>query len=236
MHPPSTPPDIRVDWETYSILPEGQDDKLIDLVLRIGDPFPLLEETVAQCLSTQRSYKSSLNHNSAVGRRGQSVEQELKVTSSKTAITGSQVVAKDIPPSSSTNMLSEDGGIPSDWEFKEEPLIRSFLVVHEGVRSSYPYTIEPEQVILPARGYATLAISFMPSLEALKAHGRRQEAYALGYMTLDDSCAKVHTYVVQTGFLHICVCTAEYNYAYTCVCMHNYALYCTSVFTIYTAQ
>ena len=212
MHPPSTPPDIRVDWETYSILPEGQDDKLIDLVLRIGDPFPLLEETVAQCLSTQRSYKSSLNHNSAVGRRGQSVEQELKVTSSKTAITGSQVVAKDIPPSSSTNMLSEDGGIPSDWEFKEEPLIRSFLVVHEGVRSSYPYTIEPEQVILPARGYATLAISFMPSLEALKAHGKRQEAYALGYMTLDDSCAKVHmrirTSFRQDSCVCVCVCTA----------------------------
>ena len=191
------PPDIRVDWETYSI---SQDDKLIDLVLQIGDPFPLLEETVAQCLSTQRSYKSNLHLTSAVDRGGSSAKQVQKVNSSKKSISGSGNADKDIPSSLSTEVLSEDHSISDDREFKEEPLIRSFLVVHEGVKSSYPYTIEPQQVILPARGYATLAISFMPSLEALKAHGKRQDAYALGFMTLDDSCTKV-----LCAHVHICI-------------------------------
>ena len=95
-----------------------------------------------------------------------------------------------------------------DEEIKEKHLIRSFLVVHEGVKSSYPYSIEPQQVILPARGYATLTISFMPSLKALAAYGKRQEAYALGFMTLDDSCTKVRTYVCT----YVCVYGCMYVY------------------------
>ena len=116
-------------------------------------------------------------------------------------------MAKDAFLSSSANMLPEKQKMPEDEEIKEKPLIRSFLVVHEGVKSSYPYSIEPQQVILPARGYATLTISFMPSLKAMAAYGKRQEAYALGFMTLDDSCTKVRTYV----YVHTYVCT------YVCV-------------------
>ena len=121
-------------------------------------------------------------------------------------------MAKGALLSSSANMLPEKQRMPEDEEIKEKPLIRSFLVVHEGVKSSYPYSIEPQQVILPARGYATLTISFMPSLKAMAAYGKRQEAYALGFMTLDDSCTKVHTCTYIR--MYVCVCVYGCTYVY----------------------
>ena len=188
-----------MDWETYCILPEDQDDKLLDFIMRIGDPFPLLEETVSQCLSMQQSYKSNLLPKSMVGRGTQSTMVEQKRATGaglEKDINGSHIAAKEVPQSSLT---SENKGISDD--FKAEPLIRSFLVPHEGVKSSYPYSIEPRQVILPARGYASLTITFLPSLEAMEAYGKRQEAYALGFMTLDDSCTKVCTYCIYRDFV-----------------------------------
>ena len=210
-----------MDWETYCILPESQDDKLVDLVLRIGEPFPLLEETVTQCLSSRQSYKSNLSLTSASGREAPSARQGRRIASSTKSNSEVHNAAKDALLSSSANMLPEKQRMPEDEEIKEKPLIRSFLVVHEGVKSSYPYSIEPQQVILPARGYATLTISFMPSLKALAAYGKRQEAYALGFMTLDDSCTKVCTYVCVCVWLYVCVhCSVRIPVLYSvCVCV-----------------
>ena len=133
--------------------------------------------------------------------------------------------AKDALLSSSANMLPEKQRMPEDEEIKGKPLIRSFLVVHEGIKSSYPYSIEPQQVILPARGFATLTISFMPSLKALAAYGKRQEAYALGFMTLDDGCTKVRTYVCMCACTAVRMCTwlsedsCVVQYVCVCVCL-----------------
>ena len=203
-----------MDWETYCILPESQDDKLVDLVLQIGEPFPLLEETVTQCLSSRQSYKSNLSLTSAGGRGAPSARQGRRLASSTKSNSEVHNAAKGAFLSSSANMLPEKQKMPVDEEIKEKPLIRSFLVVHEGVKSSYPYSIEPQQVILPARGYATLTISFMPSLKAMAAYGKRQEAYALGFMTLDDSCTKVHTYVRVRTYVCTYVCVYGCTYVY----------------------
>lgn len=38
----STPADIRLDWETYNIVP--QDNQLLDMLVFIGQPLPVIED------------------------------------------------------------------------------------------------------------------------------------------------------------------------------------------------
>ena len=73
-------------------------------------------------------------------------------------------------------------------------LIKAFVTPHEGVRSSHPYSVTPEQVILSAKGYASITVTFNPSSETYNKFGTEISAYALGFMSLD--CDKVrHMYL-----------------------------------------
>ena len=76
-------------------------------------------------------------------------------------------------------------------------LIKAFVTPHEGVRSSHPYSVTPEQVILSAKGYASITVTFNPSSDTYNKFGTEISAYALGFMSLD--CDKVRTYVICTS-------------------------------------
>ena len=103
-----------------------------------------------------------------------------------------------------------------------EPLIKCYITPHEGVRSSCPYTIEPPQLVLPAKSQSSITVTFTPSLEALNVYGRHVGAYGIGFLSVDSP--KVCT-------VHLCLVVMcmqcdkvgnHYNYSETSLIRHLY--------------
>ena len=67
-----------------------------------------------------------------------------------------------------------------------ETLIKCYITPHEGVHSSCPYTIEPPQLVLPAKSQSSITVTFTPSLEALNVYGRHLGGYGIGFLSLDS--------------------------------------------------
>ena len=103
-----------------------------------------------------------------------------------------------------------------------EPLIKCYITPHEGVRSSCPYTIEPPQLVLPAKSQSSITVTFTPSLEALNVYGRHVGAYGIGFLSVDSP---------EVCTVHLClvvVCLQcdkvgnHYNYSETSLIRHLY--------------
>lgn len=65
-------PDIRLDWETY--VPEVREDRLLELLLFYGPPFPRRDEAGNElvCPGTSESHSSSLSPISSDGSESSS--------------------------------------------------------------------------------------------------------------------------------------------------------------------
>ncbi|XP_070564757.1 deleted in lung and esophageal cancer protein 1-like [Ptychodera flava] len=158
----TSPYDIRVDWETYN-LAEG-DSKLIDLLVNIGDPFPLRDANGEEIIP----------------------EKDVKVVPMKLLPTDKFFV--DTPDTDMTSIKRSAATKDTDSKegVEETPkLITVRMREHEGIPGDQPFTIEPRQVVIPARSHVMLTASFIPFTNSMVEEGTDCVGYAQGFMSLD---------------------------------------------------
>ncbi|XP_025740109.2 deleted in lung and esophageal cancer protein 1 isoform X7 [Callorhinus ursinus] len=154
-HPPR--PDIRLDWETYT--PEDREDRLVELLVYYGPPFPLRDQAGNDLLCPETPESSS----------------SFWSPSPFSALDFSHEAAQ----------AAEDRCSVSDRA--RQKLISVILQEHDGVPADHLYSISPKQVVVPAGGSSTISISFSPTgLGTSIPHKVACVGYALGFMSLDD--------------------------------------------------
>ncbi|NXN46507.1 DLEC1 protein, partial [Rhinoptilus africanus] len=161
-----TPFDIRLDWEIYNI--EQDDNKLVDLLMFFGDPFPPKD--------MDENETASIGSNS---------ESEIVLKLDQTAIPcGSIYPASQTPDEVSYTNSKEEEIIA------QEPTIQKIVSVlirpHEGVPADSPYSISPRQIVVPRGGSISVCISFTPRLLPEALPEVQCEGFVLGFMSLDD--------------------------------------------------
>ncbi|XP_027963025.1 deleted in lung and esophageal cancer protein 1 isoform X4 [Eumetopias jubatus] len=149
--------DIRLDWETYT--PEDREDRLVELLVYYGPPFPLRDQAGNDLLCPETPESSS------------------------SFWSPSPFSASDF--SHEAAQAAEDRCSVSDRA--RQKLISVVLQEHDGVPADHLYSISPKQVVVPARGSSTISISFSPTgLGTSIPHKVACVGYALGFMSLDD--------------------------------------------------
>ena len=155
------------------------DDKYVDLLMAIGDPFPRVSCVLGSA------------HEPTTRPRPPSREYGVDLISRSESylLHSEKSVVVDEPISSSESKLDTvtlDGDEPED----ESPctLISALIKPHEGVRSTDPFDIHPKQLVIPAHGVCSVEVVFHPSVKALNEMGPNLASYALGYFSLDNEC------------------------------------------------
>ncbi|XP_045392550.1 deleted in lung and esophageal cancer protein 1 isoform X1 [Lemur catta] len=153
----SSPCDIRLDWETYA--PEDKEDRLVELLVFYGPPFPLRDQAGHELLCPETPGGSfSLWSPSPSNASASSLEAAPSV----------------------------EGGSSASGRAAEK-FISVILQEHEGVPSDHLYCVSPKQVVVPAGGSSIIYVSFSPMvLSPHILHKVECTAYALGFMSLDD--------------------------------------------------
>ncbi|XP_078794887.1 deleted in lung and esophageal cancer protein 1 isoform X2 [Oryzias latipes] len=157
--------DIRMDWETYNI--EKDDSKLLDVVLAFGEPFPPKDADGSEKmrrLSEIRGEKTP-----TLGSDG---------TSCSTAAQGEE---------DQGDAEGEEGCALTSHAKKK--LVSVHIRPHVGKLSDYPFCINPQQIVIPAKSGATIHVSFTPLTPSECVSESRCSGLALGFMSLDFEMA-----------------------------------------------
>ncbi|KFQ33520.1 Deleted in lung and esophageal cancer protein 1, partial [Merops nubicus] len=155
-----TPFDIRLDLEIYN--QEEDDNKLVDLLMLFGDPFP------PQGMAANET--TSIGGSSASG-----VVSELDPAAL---------------PCGSTYSGSEEKEIGTQ-EPPVQKIVSVLIRPHEGVPADDPYSITPRQIVVPGGGSSSVCISFTPGVLPEPLAEARCEGHVLGFMSLDDELARM---------------------------------------------
>nr|XP_058933216.1 deleted in lung and esophageal cancer protein 1 isoform X3 [Kogia breviceps] len=151
----SSPCDIRLDWETYT--PEDREDRLLELLVSYGPPFPLRDQAGNDllCPETPESSSSFWSPSpSDVSKSGREAAQSAEGSSRASA---------------------------------SQEIISVTLQGREGVPCDQLFSISPKQVVVPAGGSSTIRISFTPVVLGPDVlHKVECTGSALGSMSLDD--------------------------------------------------
>ncbi|XP_046292600.1 deleted in lung and esophageal cancer protein 1 isoform X3 [Marmota monax] len=153
----SSPCDIRLDWVTY--VPEDKEDKLVDLLVFYGPPFPLRDQARNEIVYPETPESSSLPWSpspSSVSESSHAASFPVEAYSNASTRAAAQIISV---------VLQEHAGVPSDL----------------------PYYIRPQQVVVPAGGSSTIYISFTPPVLSSDIQQKVEcTGYALGFMSLDN--------------------------------------------------
>nr|XP_057916295.1 deleted in lung and esophageal cancer protein 1 isoform X2 [Doryrhamphus excisus] len=162
--------DIRLDWETYNIIPN--DRRLVDVVMSYGQSFPLKDADGSETLrDTPGLSKGEADSKSAQALSSEATSASLPCT---------PVTDREEGPAEEDSI-----GLPA-----APPKILSIHIrPHIGDKSDEPYCVTPSQIVIPARGSSTVYMSFTP----LTLSGPTDEAkclgLAVGYISLDSETA-----------------------------------------------
>uniref|UniRef100_A0A8C3YSZ4 DLEC1 cilia and flagella associated protein n=1 Tax=Catagonus wagneri TaxID=51154 RepID=A0A8C3YSZ4_9CETA len=179
----SSPCDIRLDWETYT--PEDREDRLVELRVFYGLPFPPRDHTGNELLCPVTPESSS-----SFGSPGPSSESESSHEAAQSAEGSSSANASQII----SVVLQEHEGVPSAHLFSISP---KQVVVPAGGSSTIHVSFTPA-VLGPAvlhkveyTGYALGFMSLDDEMEReLPGRRRRLQDFTVGPMRLD-----LHSYV-----------------------------------------
>ncbi|XP_062982585.1 deleted in lung and esophageal cancer protein 1 [Elgaria multicarinata webbii] len=161
-----TPYDIRMDWESYN--QDKDDDKLVDLLVFYGDPFPIkdLDGNEVDVIWEAETPPAAMSYASASASLPSPRENQALAP----IFEDDKVASDDIP-----------------WQpLSHKKIISVVLRPHEGLPSDYPFCITPKQVVIPAGGAAAIHISFTPLMLPEIINKFECEGFALGFMSLDS--------------------------------------------------
>ncbi|XP_032264876.1 deleted in lung and esophageal cancer protein 1 isoform X2 [Phoca vitulina] len=149
--------DIRLDWETYT--PEDRDDRLVELLVYYGPPFPLRDQAGNDFLCPETPESSSSFWSPSPSGASDSSHEAAQAAEDRCGVS----------------------------DRARQKLISVLLREHDGVPADHLYSISPKQVVVPAGGSSTISISFSPTgLGAGIPHQVACVGYALGFMSLDE--------------------------------------------------
>ncbi|KAM4719080.1 deleted in lung and esophageal cancer protein 1 [Anableps anableps] len=163
--------DIRMDWETYNV--EENDTKLVDVVVKYGEHFPLKDADGNELRS------------GAFRVFSETIPTECK---------------KNQTPTSEETCLSPQSVADEEREFvtaEEEEglyspkknLISVRIRPHIGSLSDSPFCIIPQQTVIPAKGTRSIDVAFTPLNLSESQCQSRCVSVALGFLSLDSEKA-----------------------------------------------
>ncbi|XP_014331725.1 deleted in lung and esophageal cancer protein 1 isoform X2 [Xiphophorus maculatus] len=161
--------DIQVDWEIYNI--DENDHTLIELVMSCGDHFPLKDDDGNELLKgTFRVF----NENDPT-----------------------QWEKNQTPTLVGTSMSLQSGTNGKEKEYEEEehlyPAKKNFISVHTrpyiGSLSDSPYSIIPQQIVIPAKSTGCIHVSFTPFNLSESQCESRCVGVACGFLNLNSEKA-----------------------------------------------
>ncbi|NXS27929.1 DLEC1 protein, partial [Pomatostomus ruficeps] len=161
-----TPFDIRVDWEIYNQEPD--DEKLVDLLVLFGDPFPPMDTAGNKAASSGSTSKS---------------EVVLKLDPAA-------IPQQDPTCTYFKEFRSNFRKASLSQESAREKNISVLIRPHEGVPADSPYSITPRQIVVPGGGSSDVYISFTPLVLPDTEAELSCDALVLGFMSLDDKLAR----------------------------------------------
>ncbi|XP_010980368.3 deleted in lung and esophageal cancer protein 1 isoform X2 [Camelus dromedarius] len=179
----SSPCDIRLDWETYA--PEDREDRLLELLVFYGPPFPLRDQAGNDLLCPETPESSSSWSPSP---------SDTSDSSHKAAQSAEGSSSGSVPQKVISVILQGHEGVPSDHLFSISP---KQVVVPAGGSSTIhisftPVVLGPEVLHkVECTGYALGFMSLDDEVEReLPGRRRRLQDFAVGPMRLD-----LHSYV-----------------------------------------
>ncbi|NXX24612.1 DLEC1 protein, partial [Nicator chloris] len=161
-----TPFDIRLDLEVYNLEPD--DEKLVDLLVFFGDPFPPVDMAGNEAASS-----------------GSTSESEVVLKLDPAAIPCGSIYPALETTDESPGSDSKEKEISSQ-ESTREKMISVFIRPHEGVPADSPYSIAPRQIVVPGGGSSNVYISFTPLVLSDTEAELCCDGLVLGFMSLDD--------------------------------------------------
>ncbi|XP_059725514.1 deleted in lung and esophageal cancer protein 1 [Haemorhous mexicanus] len=165
-----TPFDIRLDLEVYNQEPD--DEKLVDLLVLFGDPFPPVDVAGNEAASS-----------------GSTSESEVVLKLDPAAIPCGSIYpaleTTDEPPGSDSKEMEI-----SSHESAGQKNISVLIRPHEGVPADSPYSIAPRQIVVPGGGSSDVYISFTPLVLPDTEAELCCDGLVLGFMSLDDKLAR----------------------------------------------
>ncbi|XP_056660066.1 deleted in lung and esophageal cancer protein 1 isoform X2 [Monodelphis domestica] len=164
-----SPYDIRLDWEVYN--PHESEHHLLDLCILYGKPFPLrdadgIEVDSKSAPTSEAPFECSYSQSSS-SSDSEKIYEPPKLLVSE----------------------SVDEGVPLTAEGQPK-IISVILKPHDGIRSSFPYSVSPKQLVVPAAGSQMISVSFTPMTLPGSAGKVACSSYALAYMSLDSQAAR----------------------------------------------
>ncbi|XP_078681945.1 deleted in lung and esophageal cancer protein 1-like isoform X2 [Branchiostoma floridae x Branchiostoma belcheri] len=154
---------IRLDWQSYNH--RQQDPQLLDLMVSYGQDFPLRDAHGEEIIPPE--VKES-------PRRPFETPDTLGTTPA-------------------LGEVVEDEPTDSPQEEAQAPGRRKVVLVnlrpHEGQRANQPYDITPKQLVIPARSHGNIKVTFTPLHNQDVDTGIDCNAFALGFMSLDNKVA-----------------------------------------------
>uniref|UniRef100_A0A8C3XXP0 DLEC1 cilia and flagella associated protein n=1 Tax=Catharus ustulatus TaxID=91951 RepID=A0A8C3XXP0_CATUS len=166
-----TPFDIRLDFQIYNQEPD--DEKLVDLLVLFGYPFP----------------PAAVAGNEAASN-GSTSESEVVLKLDPAAIPCGSIYpaleSTDEPPGSDCKEKEI-----SSQESTGKKIVSVLLRPHVGVPADRPYSVAPRQIVVPGGGSSDVYISFTPLVLPDSEAEQRCEGVLLGFMSLDDKLARM---------------------------------------------
>ncbi|XP_033743778.1 deleted in lung and esophageal cancer protein 1-like isoform X2 [Pecten maximus] len=166
----TSPCDIRLDWQLYNL--EDDDTKLLDFIVGFGEAFPKCDENGKEIIPPWK-----------MPEMPKRMPTEFIPNSPDTLPTLTREATRVINTPAATTEVEP---------VQKEPLMKFasvFVRSHEGVPDEAPYSIKNKQMIIPARGNASVNVNFTPFPTGQVSEERDCIGYALGYMSLDNGKA-----------------------------------------------
>ncbi|CAG2230526.1 unnamed protein product [Mytilus edulis] len=176
-----SPFDIRVDWETYNIVDE--DNKILDVMVAFGNAFPPRDTKGTEIIPPWQTPEP-------IKRMPTDMIPDT-ADSSPLVSRGHSKYSLRSQPYIELEEDSDSEEEEVELEVKEEEnrlkVVSLFYRAHEGEPAQEPYNIKAKQLVIPARGFSNVNITFTPLPTEVVTQEMDCEGYAIAHMSLDKN-------------------------------------------------
>lgn len=173
-----SPFDIRVDWRVYNQNDENN-DRLLDFIVSYGRPFPQVDASGNEILPRTPEPPP------IVRAPTEDIPDSPDTMSTEMTFSTRELFSTPKSTFSDSGIYHRD--FSKDHQKKEHSKIISvFLRPHDGLESFIPYNITPRQLTIPAKGHASVQMTFTPPPVEECTQEMDCFSYALGYLSIGD--------------------------------------------------
>ncbi|KAL4222937.1 Deleted in lung and esophageal cancer protein 1 [Mactra antiquata] len=171
----NSPYDIRVDWQVFNV--DETDTKLMDMVVCYGNGFPLKDSDGNEIIPPAEAIKLKKPVPMPVIR-----EPTDFIPNS---VDTSQATSRETTQASMTK-TSDTTEQTQPVDVRRPKVMSVYCRQHQGQLAEAPYSIKPSQLVIPAKGHASVNVKFTPHPTEEVSDDMNCNGYILGFMNLDD--------------------------------------------------